>query len=92
MSIIAAATAGSGPIAIITAIGGVVVSLTTVYFNNRRQTVETKTHADQITALTSQITSLGAQVLELKGENAKLTLELRLVKEGLDNRPKKRRG
>lgn len=94
VDIIAAATGGtSGSIPIVTAIGGVAVSLTTVYFNNKRQATETKVNADHITALTSQITSLGAQVLELKAENAKLLVEIKLLREqmGPVSIPKKKK-
>ena len=76
--------AASGAPAIVTAIGGVCVSLATVYFNNRKQVIETTRNADHIQALTGQIALLASQVSELKGENASLKVEIKLLREQLN--------
>lgn len=54
--ILAAEAAGGA--AIITAFGGVVVSLATVYLNSKKQNTATNANKDQIEALVDQITDL----------------------------------
>lgn len=74
------AVASAGLPAIVTAIGGVCVSLTTVYFNSKKQTREADQHAANVRTLSDQITLLAGQVGELKAENTALRIEIRILK------------
>lgn len=74
---ILAETAGTA--AIITAIGGVGVSLVTVYLNSKKQATDTGKNTGQIEALTEQIATLAIQVSSLKAENATLKLQVQLL-------------
>lgn len=58
--ILAAEAAGGA--AVITAFGGVVVSLATVYLNSKKQTNATNANTGQIEALVDQITELQARL------------------------------
>lgn len=77
MTPILADTAGAG--AIVTAIGGVLVSLSTVYLNSRKQATDTGKNTGQIDALTEQIASLAIQLSALKSENSTLKLQIQLL-------------
>lgn len=101
---ILAAEATGGIAAIVTAIGGVGVSLVTVYLNSRKQAASTGANTGQIEALTNQIVNLATQVDALKSENATLKLQIQLLEAQKEprheeveetkprvNRPKKRK-
>lgn len=77
MFILAAETAGTA--AIVTAIGGVVVSLVTVYTNSRKQATDTGKNTGQIEALTEQIGTLAQQVHNLKEENGAQKVQVALL-------------
>lgn len=72
--------ATAGVPAILTAIGGVCVSVFTVYKNAKRQDRATQENTDHIKALTDQIKTLTDQVIDLKAVNASLQTELTILK------------
>lgn len=74
------AVSASGVPAILTAIGGVCVSLFTVYKNAKRQDKVTQENTDHINDLVEQTKKLTDQVIELKAENAALRTELTILK------------
>lgn len=52
------AAESAGAAAMVTAAGGVLVSLATVYLNSKKQATATNANSDQIEALVDQITDL----------------------------------
>lgn len=60
-----------GTAAIITAFGGVVVSLATVYLNSKKQTTATTANKDQIEALVDQITDLQTRLANCEKKTKK---------------------
>lgn len=54
----AASGGGAGSTAMITALGGVIVSLATVYLNSKKQSSATHANTDQITVLSDKVAAL----------------------------------
>lgn len=74
------AVASSGAPAILTAIGGVCVSIFTVYKNAKRQDKATQENTDHINDLVEQTKQLTNQVIELKAQNAAQATEIAFLR------------
>lgn len=77
---ILAADGATGLAAIVTAIGGVGVSLATVYLNSRKQASATSENTGNISGLTDQIADMAQQLSKLREENTRLTIEVQVLR------------
>lgn len=85
MYILAEAASAS---AIVAAIGGAAVSLTTTIIKARQQDKATKDNTEHISGLNDQIKALTEQIIELKASNAALMTELNIMKSQMNPAPK----
>lgn len=74
------AVSSSGAPAVLTAIGGVCVSIFTVYKNAKRQDKATQENTDHINDLVEQTKQLTNQVIELRAQNAAQATEIAFLK------------
>lgn len=80
-TLLATASSGQGIYAVATAVGGVAVSIFTVYKNAQKQAQYTGENTGHIQSLSEQIGMLNSQIIELKSQNVALTTELRLLRD-----------